>query len=192
MYSLNLWGWLHLSKGCLQVSLKTQSLIKVNLACDHWQPTSLAYWLQLLEPFWTCCTLQWCITSLHEICANFYGNVTVHVCNAVTLVTVIWSKICELFLCEADPFSQCMWWENCCCGSQSIAPMRCVELALKGCFAPISAVKGRLHRTLSSISARRLCHAEQGRNSCPWLSAWVTLVLARPYCLWGQVHFHAK
>ena len=32
---------------------------------------------------------------------------------------------------------------------------------LKGCFAPTSAVKGRLHRVFSPISARWLCHADE-------------------------------
>ena len=32
---------------------------------------------------------------------------------------------------------------------------------LKGCFAPASAVQGRLHRAFSPISARRLCHADE-------------------------------
>ena len=32
---------------------------------------------------------------------------------------------------------------------------------IKGCFAPVLAVKGRLHRALSPISARRLCHADE-------------------------------
>ena len=59
------------------------------------------------------------------------------------------------------------------CGSQPPAPT-CVVWSrrLKGCSAPASAVKGRLHRAYSPISARRHSHADevqQGRNSCPWL-----------------------
>ena len=32
---------------------------------------------------------------------------------------------------------------------------------IKGCFAPVLAVEGRLHRALSPISARQLCHADE-------------------------------
>ena len=32
---------------------------------------------------------------------------------------------------------------------------------IMGCFAPVLAVKGRLHRALNPISARRLCHADE-------------------------------
>ena len=31
---------------------------------------------------------------------------------------------------------------------------------IEGCFAPASAAKGRLHRALSSVSARRICHVD--------------------------------
>ena len=50
-------------------------------------------------------------------------------------------------------------------GSQPPAPT-CVVCSwrLKGCFAPASAVKGRLHRTFSPISARRLCHADEQKQ----------------------------
>ena len=34
---------------------------------------------------------------------------------------------------------------------------------LKGCFASASAVKGRLHRALSPIAARRSCHVDEAK-----------------------------
>ena len=32
---------------------------------------------------------------------------------------------------------------------------------IKGCFAPVLTVQGRLHRALNPISVRRLCHADE-------------------------------
>ena len=46
---------------------------------------------------------------------------------------------------------------------------------IKGCFAPVLVVKGRLHKALGPIAARQLCYMcmpmrpEKAGNSCPWL-----------------------
>ena len=48
------------------------------------------------------------------------------------------------------------------CGSQPTVPTYFVwNWRLKGCSVPASAVKGRLHGAFSTISARRLCHADE-------------------------------
>ena len=54
----------------------------------------------------------------------------------------------------ADPPSQRMSWENC-----RAVPSHLLPHVL--CGAGASAVKGRLHRALSPISARQLCHADE-------------------------------
>ena len=58
---------------------------------------------------------------------------------------------------------------------------------LKGCSAPAPAVKGRLHRACSPISARRLCHADEAETAvhgchCPGdMAVPMCWVLARPW-----------
>ena len=79
------------------------------------------------------------------------------------------------------------------CGSQPPAPT-CVVWSwrFKGGFAPASAVKGRLHRAFSPISARRLCYAMLMRPNkaetavhgchCPGdMAVRMREVLARPW-----------
>ena len=46
--------------------------------------------------------------------------------------------------------------------SQQLPHESCGAGALiKGCFAPVLVVKGRLHKALGPISARQLCYADE-------------------------------
>ena len=48
---------------------------------------------------------------------------------------------------------------KCLTHSQQLPHVSCVAGALiKGCFAPVLAVKARLHKALGPISARQLCY----------------------------------
>ena len=94
------------------------------------------------------------------------------------------NKLTHRSAIKADPPSQCMPWEN--CRAAPSHALTCVVWSrrLKGCSAPTSAVKGRLHRADGYAMLMRPNKAETAVLGfhCPGdMAVGMRKVLARPW-----------